>query len=174
MGYHHTAFATRDLAATHDFYTRAMGFELAKVVTGPAPEGGWSKHVFYETGSDEYIAFWELHGLAIPDTWSPAISTGMGLPGWVNHLAFKATDVDDLEARKQRWLDHGFGVLQVDHGFCRSIYTNDPNGILVEFCTTTQPLGEADREEALRLLHDDAPPLEDSPTAEYFEPPRRR
>src|SRR5215468_11723354 len=45
MGFHHVAIATRDLAATHRFYTEAMGFELAKVVAGKSPEGGWAKHV---------------------------------------------------------------------------------------------------------------------------------
>jgi len=173
MGYHHTAFATRDVEATHAFYTDAMGFALAKVVAGPTPEGGWAKHLFYETGQDEYVAFWDLHDLRIPDTWSPAISTGMGLPAWVNHLAFRAQDLADMEARKQRWLDHGFSVLQVDHGFCVSIYTNDPNGILVEFCLTTRPLDAADKEEALRLLRDPHPPLETPPAAEFFEPKRK-
>jgi catechol 2,3-dioxygenase-like lactoylglutathione lyase family enzyme len=173
MAYHHTAFATKDLEATHRFYSEAMGFELAKVVTGANPEGGWAKHVFYETGNEEYIAFWELHDLPTPKPWSPAISTGMGLPAWVNHLAFKASDLADLDARKQRWLDHGYPVLRVDHGFCVSIYTDDPNGILVEFCTTTEPLGEADKEEALRLLRDPHPPLDAGKgAAEFFEPPK--
>lgn len=170
MGYHHTAFATKDVEATHQFYTEAMGFSLAKVVAAPTPEGGWAKHLFYETGRDEYVAFWDLHAARVRDGWTPAISTGMGLPGWVNHLAFRATDLDDLEARKQRWLDHGHLVMRVDHGFCVSIYTNDPNGILVEFCATTVPLTEADREEAERLLRDPNPPLEGLPPAEVFEP----
>lgn len=172
MAYHHTAFATQDLEATHRFYTEAMGFELAKVVTGPNPEGGWAKHVFYDTGDEAYIAFWELHDLPTAKPWSAAISTGMGLPAWVNHLAFRADSLDDLEARKQRWLEHGYGVLRVDHGFCISVYTNDPNGILVEFCVNTRPLDAADKEEALRLLADPKPSFdgEPKPSAEYFEP----
>lgn len=170
MGFHHTAFATRDLEATHAFYTEAMGFELAKVVAAPSPEGGWAKHVFYETGKDEYIAFWELHDMNVPSTWSPALSKGQGLPSWVNHLAFRANDLDDLEARKQRWLEHGHLVAEIDHGWCKSIYTEDPNGTLVEFCTTTKALGAADREEALRLLQDPNPPLETPPPAEFHSP----
>ena len=44
-----------------------MGFTLAKIVVNPTPEGGWAKHVFYDTddgfGADGgLIAFWELHG----------------------------------------------------------------------------------------------------------------
>ena len=50
MGFHHVALATSDLQRTHRFYTEAMGFELAKVVVGGTPEGGWAKHAFYEAG----------------------------------------------------------------------------------------------------------------------------
>jgi len=174
MGFHHTAFATRDLEAIHKFYTEAMGFELAKVVTAPSPEGGWAKHVFYETGKDEFIAFWELHDMNVPASWSPALSTGQGLPPWVNHLAFRASDLTDLESRKQRWLNHGHDVAEIDHGWCKSIYTEDPNGTLVEFCTTTKVLGERDREEALRLLRDPKPPLETPPPVEFYRAAKKK
>jgi len=163
MGFHHTAFATRDLKATHDFYGEVMGFELVKIVVAPTEHGGWAKHAFYETGKDEYIAFWDLHDDSLPKDWSAAISTGQGLPLWVNHLAFRASDLGDLDTRKQRWLDGGFTVHEIDHGWCRSIYTVDPNGILVEFCTTTRAMTQADKEEALRLLKDPKPPLEQPP-----------
>jgi len=41
--------ATRDVEATHRFYTEAMGFELMKVEVGKT-DGGWAKHLFYSTG----------------------------------------------------------------------------------------------------------------------------
>lgn len=160
MGFHHVAVATRDMQATHRFYTEAMGFELAKVVAAKSPEGGWAKHVFYRTPGGDMIAFWELHDANLPDDWSPAISTGLGLPPWVNHIAFRADDLAALEAHKQRWLALGHDVAEVDHGWCASIYTNDPNGILVEWCTDTAPLGAEDAAEASRLLADPSPPLE--------------
>ena len=31
------------------------------------------------------------------------------------------------------------GLWEIDHGWCRSVYTVDPNGIMVEFCVTTKP-----------------------------------
>jgi catechol 2,3-dioxygenase-like lactoylglutathione lyase family enzyme len=40
MGYHHVALAARDLAATHRFYTEAMGFELVKAVAAPTDAPG--------------------------------------------------------------------------------------------------------------------------------------
>jgi catechol 2,3-dioxygenase-like lactoylglutathione lyase family enzyme len=176
MGYHHVAIATRDLAATHAFYTEAMGFELTKAVVAPTddPAGGWAKHVFYDTGSDpsgggdatSLIAFWELHDSRMTD-FDPAISTGLGLEVWVNHLAFRADDLDDIAAKRQRWLDHGHDVMEVDHGFCVSIYTMDPNRVLVEWCTDTRPYTEADRAHAERVLFEDTPDLEAAPSPTF-------
>jgi len=160
MGYHHTAFATRDVQATHRFYSEVTGFVLAKVIVGPTESGGIAKHLFYEISPDEFIAFWDLHDDSLPKDWSPAISTGQGLPVWVNHLAFRAHDLADLGQRRDRWLGNGVDVMEIDHDWCRSIYATDPNGILVEFCTTTQALGQKDRDEALALLHHPNPPLE--------------
>ena len=35
MGFHHVALATKDLAATHKFYTEVMGFSLVKTIIQP-------------------------------------------------------------------------------------------------------------------------------------------
>ena len=163
MGFHHVAIATRDTKANHEFYENSMGFELAKIVAGPTPTGGWSKHFFYETGNHELIAFWELHDDSIDPDFSPAIATGLGLPVWSNHIAFAARDLDDLAARRDRWLAHGHDVMEADHHWCRSIYTTDPNGIMVEFCVNTRELTEADREEARRRLMDPKPSFDEDP-----------
>jgi len=145
-----------------------MGFELVKVEVGKTEGGGFAKHLFFSTGParDQLMAFWELHDDTLPTDWSPAISTGQGLPAWVNHVAFTAEDLDDLAARRDRWLGHGHDVLEIDHDWCVSVYTLDPNGILVEFCTLTRDLDTRDREEALRLLKDTHPPTSGGPKAQ--------
>ena len=168
MGFHHVALAAKDIQRTHAFYTEAMGFELVKaVVAGTENPGGWAKHLFYDTGGHGQLAIWDLHDDAIGD-FDPAISTGLGLPAFVNHVAFFADDLDDLDRRKQRWLDTGNDVAQIDHGWCMSIYTNDPNGILVEWCADTRVLTEAERDQALAILDDPAPPLDPMPAMELF------
>lgn len=108
MGFHHVALATRDLPATHRFYTDTMGFEVA-----------------------------------------------------------------DVERCKANWLAAGYDVMEVDHGWCVSVYAVDPNGILVEWCTDTRPLGREDREEAERLLADPHPPLEAGGHAVFHKAPVR-
>jgi catechol 2,3-dioxygenase-like lactoylglutathione lyase family enzyme len=170
MGIHHMAFATKDLEATHRFYTEVMGFDLVKVVAGPTEGGGWSKHLFYDTGEQGLIAFWDLHDDTIGSDFRTDISKGMGLPVWVNHLAFDAPTPDALDARRRHWQDQGVTVTELDHGWCRSIYTLDPNGILVEFCNTTRAFTDADRAEAARLLADPDPELEDPPPFTVHRP----
>ncbi len=165
MAFHHVALACRDTRETHRFYTEAMGFELVKTNVGKTPAGGWAKHFFYETsGGRGLIAFWEIHDDAeVKPDWRSEMSQGCGLPQWANHLAFEARDEAEFEAARQRWLDHGYDVVEIDHGFCRSLYTNDPNGTMVEWCITTAEFTPADREEALRHLEDPSPPLEADP-----------
>jgi len=169
MSFHHVAIATRDLEATHRFYSEAMGFDLLKVDTVPVMETGWARHLFYDTGNGELLAIWDLHDDAFTD-FDPAISTGLGLPAFVNHVAFGAADLDALDACKDRWLAHGHDVVRIDHGWCTSVYANDPNGIMVEFCTTTRTLTDDDRREAQSLLTAAAPAVDRTdPPIEFFE-----
>jgi catechol 2,3-dioxygenase-like lactoylglutathione lyase family enzyme len=171
MGYHHLAIATKDLAATHRFYTEAMGFRLVKVVVAPtgAPGGGWARHVFYDTGGNGMFAVWELHDDTIAATHGTAISTGLGLPEWVNHVAFDAADLDALARATARWQEHGIDVIELDHEWCRSVYATDPNGVLVEFCCTTRAFSEDEVAAAEALLFDPAPPMEPMPAMTVHE-----
>ncbi len=172
MGFHHVALATKDTAATHAFYTEVMGFDLVKVVAAATPgdHGGWSKHFFYDTGSDGLMAFWELHDPKIGEDYSAGLSKPLGLPPWVNHLAFDAPTLADLERHRERWREHGITVAQVDHGFCISIYATDPNGIMVEFCHTTRPFGADEIARANEYLHSPNPPLDGDYPVTIYEP----
>lgn len=157
MGVHHIALATKDMAATHDFYTNAMGFRIAKTVVAPTDNpGGWAKHVFYEIPGGGQIAFWDLHDEKIGDQWKAGMSTGLGLPWWVNHLAFDAKR-EELRALGDRWLKWGTDVMKVDHGFVQSIYTRDPNGNSVEWCADIEPYTDEDRKRALADMLSEKP-----------------
>ncbi len=167
MGFHHVAIATRDLDATHRFYTEGTGFELVKVVAAPTPEAGWARHLFYDTGGNGMLAIWDIHDRTL-EAHGTAISTGLGLPIWANHIAFHADDLAEIGARKERWLGNGIDVAEIDHGWCTSIYATDPNDIMVEFCTTTAAFTDADRAEAIALLHAPEPALETPPEPQFF------
>jgi catechol 2,3-dioxygenase-like lactoylglutathione lyase family enzyme len=173
MGYHHLALACRDIQAIHAFYEGIMGFELVKVEIGPVPEGGWAKHFFYRMEDDhKFIAFWELHDVPGTEHFETNLSKAAGLPDQINHIAFDVTGMDDLRRRKQRWLDAGLDILEIDHNWCHSIYTRDPNGILVEFCATTGSFSTKDRQTALNALTDPAPEFSEPPASiDFISPP---
>ncbi len=160
--FHHVAIAVKDVDKAHEFYTKAMGFELRKVVKRQAPDGGWTKHIFYSNGDEDgFFAIWDLRGLKDAglqdEDWKGGLSVGVGLPYWVNHLAFDCHDIGQLEAHKQRWLDLGYHAVEVKHEFIHSIYTRDPDGTLVEFTFDTAPLTLEDKLEAIELMADNTP-----------------
>jgi catechol 2,3-dioxygenase-like lactoylglutathione lyase family enzyme len=169
MGLHHVAYATKDIDATHVFYTDVMGFKLVKVVAGRT-EAGWSKHLFYDTGGQGLIAFWDLHDAEIGDNYRTDLSKSLGLPIHINHIAFDAHNLDELATIRERWQQRGITVTEIDHGFCTSIYTVDPNKILVEFCCDTAGLSDDDAVEAERLLRDPEPELEADPPMTIHRP----
>ena len=158
MGVNHIAIAIKDMKATHRFYTEAMGFRLVKVEVVPQ-QGGFARHAFYSTGSesDQLIAFWDFSNVPRETELQTDINRGLDLPLLTNHFAFQATDVADLERRKERWLDAGLDVLEIDHNWVHSIYTEDPDGNPVEFAVLTQLPDEQDAAEAEALLFGDAP-----------------
>ncbi|MCC5872657.1 MAG: VOC family protein [Gammaproteobacteria bacterium] len=166
MGYHHLALAARDMKALHEFYEGVMGFELVKVEIGPSPEGGWAKHYFYRMEDDsKFIAFWEMHDIPGSDDFESNLSKAAGLPDHINHIAFDVADRAELERRRKQWLDAGHQVMEIDHNWCHSIYTKDPNDNLVEFCLTTGSFTAEDRAYALAALEMDEP--------EFSKPPAK-
>jgi len=173
MGYHHLALAARDMKAIHDFYEGIMGFELVKVEVGPAPEGGWAKHFFYRMEDDsKFIAFWEMHDIPGTENFETNLSKAAGVPDHINHISFDVKDKADLDRRRQQWLDAGLDVLEIDHNWCHSVYTKDPNGNFVEFCLTTGAFSAADREAALTALTAEKPDFSKPPANVQFHKPK--
>lgn len=158
MGVNHIAVTVKDIEATHRFYTEAMGFELVKVEINPQ-KGGFNRHVFYSTGSDvdALIAFWDVSNVPGRESVRTDLNRDLGLDPMMNHFAFQADGPEDMERRKQRLLDFGRDVLEIDHGWIHSIYTEDPDGNVVEFAMLTKPFTEDDAREALELLRATSP-----------------
>lgn len=136
-GLHHVAYACRDIEATHRFYEDLMGFELVHTEVETFESGGYFRHTFYDLGDGTCIAFFDLHGVGEKEGWSSAISKGNGLPVWVNHISFRAT-AEQQQAVRERMDAAGIEpLMDVDHGWCHSLYYLDPNGIMVEMCRDT-------------------------------------
>jgi len=150
---HHVAYTTRDPEATYEFYTRKLGMRLLHTENHRQGDG-YFRHFFFGMGEGEAIAFFHLEGVGEDPEFKTEISTGLGLPPWANHIAFRLDTLEELETMTKQLHERGIEhLIRIDHGWCTSIYTLDPNGIMVEFCVTTDPDGfEQTEEEALRLL----------------------
>lgn len=135
---HHVAYACRDCEETRHFYEDLLGFPLVHTEVSAVPGGtGFFRHIFFDTGDGSSLAFFEVHGVGEKPGWTTAVSTGSGLPVWVNHFAFSATQERQDEARVAMTAAGIKPLMDVDHGWCRSLYYLDPNGIMIEFCRDT-------------------------------------
>ena len=150
---HHVAYATRDPEATYTFYSEKLGLPLVHTENHIQGEG-YFRHFFFDLGNGDHLAFFQIEDVGEKEDYSTAISLGAGLPVWVNHLAFGLDTEAELEAMVTQLHERGIDQMQeVNHGWCRSIYLLDPNGIMVEFCVTTDPEAFAQtEEEALALM----------------------
>ncbi len=154
MPYHHLALAAKDMQATHEFYEGVMGFELVKVEVAPIMSGGWGKHFFYRIGGDDscFIAFWELHDGPGAEDYIFDLNKAAKLPPMTNHYAFSVSSDEELTTWRKKWQAAGLAVFEIDHNWCKSIYTTDPSGNAVEFCLTSGEFTEADRARAIAAL----------------------
>ena len=130
LGLHHFAYRCRDAEETRHFYEDILGLPLVHVVKEAfVPSTGEKTpfaHVFFELKDGSCIAFFDLG-----DNVKPAPSPNT--PPWVNHLALKVPSVKDVETMKARLEANGISVVGItDHGFVKSIYFFDPNGIRLE------------------------------------------
>lgn len=154
MAYHHLALAAKDMKAIHAFYEGIMGFELVKVEIAPVMSGGWGKHFFYRMDGDDsrFIAFWELHDGPGAEDYVFDLNKAAKLPPATNHYSFAVSSEEEFAAWREKWRAAGLSVFEIDHNWCKSIYTQDPSGNAVEFCLTTGEFTAADRERALAAL----------------------
>jgi len=153
--YHHVAFGTKDIELTYDFYANRLGLPLSHCENHRSGSG-WFKHFFFDVGNGEQLGFFAFQNVGEKPDYRTDISTGLGLPTWVNHVAFNVESMAEIEAMKRRASQHDVKLLmESDHGWCHSIYFLDPNGIMVEFTTTTDPKAfEQTPAEALAALRE--------------------
>ena len=160
-GVHHLALVCRDMARTVDFYTKVLGMPLVKTIELP---GGLGQHFFFDCGGGDQLAFFWFADAPEP---APGIAAPIARPdqgdarsamGSMNHVAFSVAP-DKIEDYRERLRAAGVAcsvVVNHDDGpegvspelndgvFVRSIYFQDPDGILLEFACWTRELTPAD------------------------------
>lgn len=145
-GFSHIGLSTLHLDRTRDFYERVLGFKAVRCDILKVKEGGQIRHIFFDTGHDQLIAFMEASGVpGIPAEYDAGINRGLGVPGVFYHFAFEAGSEAALNEKRRELLGRGVDVTEVvDHDWAKSIYFKDPNGIQLEFCCYTRNLNADD------------------------------
>ncbi len=145
-GFSHIGLSTLDLDKTRDFYENVLGFRAVRCDTIKVKEGGQIRHIFFDTGRDQLMAFMEAREVpGIPAVYDAGINQGLGVPSVFYHFAFEAGSPAGLEEKRAELSAKGIDVTDVvDHDWAKSIYFKDPNGLQLEYCCYTRNLGEDD------------------------------
>lgn len=130
---HHTAYVSRDLEATRKFYEDVIGLPLIATWCESDVLFGAERtycHVFFGLKDGGALAFFQFAKPEDAELFGPKMP-----PTPFHHIALKVDreTQDDIERRLKEagYEEPRFYVLE--HGYCRSVYATDPNGMIVEF-----------------------------------------
>ena len=128
---HHTAYVTKDMEATRHFYEDILGLPLQATWCETDFLFGKDRtycHCFFGIGDGGALAFFQFadkedEKLFVPD---------MPATPFV-HLALKV-DEETQKELEERITKAGLeATYTLEHGYCRSVYVVDPDGMIVEF-----------------------------------------
>jgi catechol 2,3-dioxygenase-like lactoylglutathione lyase family enzyme len=146
-GFSHVGLSTHDLDATRAFYEGVLGFRVVRGDIMEIAEGGRLRHVFFDCGGGNMLAFMEARGIpGIPAEYDTGINRGLGVPDAFYHFAFQVESREALLAKRAALVGKGVKVSPVvDHeGWVQSIYFKDPNGLLLEYAWQNRALDADD------------------------------
>ena len=135
---HHNAIVVRDQEATRHFYEDILGFPLVATWCEAENVRGRDReycHTFFGLADGSALAFFQF--AADADYRELSASA----PASLNHIALEA----DSEAQASvigRLEANSIGYRVVDHGYCRSLYVSDPDGLMVEFTVDAPNVNE--------------------------------
>ena len=130
---HHSAYVSRDLEATRKFYEDVIGLPLLATWCESDMLFGAERtycHVFFGLADGGALAFFQFEKPEDAALFGPQMP-----PTPFHHLALKV-DRATQDAIVKRLKDAGYDEPKsfvLEHGYCRSVYATDPNGMIVEF-----------------------------------------
>ena len=146
QGWSHVGLSTLDMDRTLAFYEDILGFRAVRCDIIKVKEGGQIRHVFFDTGGGQLLAFMEPQDIpGVATAYDAGINRGLGVPEGFYHFAFEAGTLEQLQAKRAELIAKGVKVTAVvDHEWASSIYFKDSNGLLLEYCSYTRELNEDD------------------------------
>jgi catechol 2,3-dioxygenase-like lactoylglutathione lyase family enzyme len=126
---HHHAFVVRDQEVTRRFYEDVVGLPLVATWCEEEDFGQGPMaycHTFYELEDGSCLAFFQFADPAFT-----AEQAGMASTSLFDHVALHVSE-EVQAAVRGRAEQAGMPAGLVDHGYCRSLYLRDPDGLIVE------------------------------------------
>jgi glyoxylase I family protein len=141
---HHTAYVTKDQEANRAFYEDLIGLPL--VATWAEADELFGKvrvycHTFFGLGDGSALAFFQFADPEDQKEFDPELT-----PSPFRHIALRSTP-ELQQAIHDRLTEASWKPEQtfvLEHGYCRSLYTTDPNGMVLEFTVDTSAVDEID------------------------------
>jgi catechol 2,3-dioxygenase-like lactoylglutathione lyase family enzyme len=152
-GFSHIGLSTLDLDKTRAFYEGVLGFKAVVDDTIEIEEGGSIRHLLFDVGHHQLIAFMEPRGVSeVPAKFEAGINRGLGLPAAFYHFAFEAGSEGALAQKRDELRARGVDITDiVDHGWAKSIYFRDPNGLSLEYSCMTRDLRADDGQHNFKI-----------------------
>ena len=97
-------------------------------------------HTFFGMGDGGALAFFEF---ADPELYEMTQAKQPAKIGRYDHIAFKA-EPETYAELKQRLEAAGEQYRETNHGYCKSIYVQSPDGLIVEFTQDPEDVAEID------------------------------
>ena len=130
---HHTAYVTRDLEATRRFYEELIGLPLVATWCEVDELFGAERvycHLFFALGDGGALAFFKFANPQDEELFGPK------MPATPFHHIALNVDKETQQGIESRLAAAGYKEPQtyvLEHGYCRSVYVTDPNGLILEF-----------------------------------------
>ena len=150
---HHTAYVTKDLEATRAFYEDVIGLPLVACWSESDELFGAMRtycHCFFALGDGGALAFFQFATPEDQALFGPEIPSSP-----FRHIALNV-DAATQKGIEERLKAAGYEAPEsyvLEHGYCRSVYATDPNGMIVEF-TLDAPKAEDINRERKADAHD--------------------
>jgi glyoxylase I family protein len=130
---HHTAYVTADQEKTRRFYEDVIGLPL--MATWSESDELFGKvrtyvHTFYGIGDGGALAFFQFADPKDQEEFGPKMPAS---PFHHIALAVDAQTQAEIEARISKAGIKPPDTYVLEHGYCRSVYVTDPNGLILEF-----------------------------------------
>jgi catechol 2,3-dioxygenase-like lactoylglutathione lyase family enzyme len=130
---HHTAYVTRDLEGTRKFYEDLIGLPLVATWCEVDELFGAERvycHLFFQLGDGGALAFFKFANKEDEELFGPRMPESP-----FHHIALNV-DKETQQGIEQRLVAAGYKAPRMyvlEHGYCRSVYVTDPNGLILEF-----------------------------------------